>query len=114
MSVRIAWSLGAILIVFSSAYADVLVRAQTVQAGKVVPVANAKVLIEPKSKNGKIIQEGKTDAKGEFNATNLPGNHGEISITIYPSDETGLDSKTKDFSPKEKDTITIRLKQKRR
>jgi hypothetical protein len=107
---RFLWSVAVAFICSAPIQAQVSIKVQD-QKGN--PVANASVLIEPISKDGSIIAKGNTDAKGVYASGQLPAAP-SVSITIYPSPKSGLDSKTKDYILPQKQVIIITLKKKQR
>ncbi len=104
----------AALVIF--AFACLAVRAdvviQIIRDDNKLPLANAKVVIEPIDKDGKIIDQGRTDANGIFISRSLPGKFAKAAITVYPP--VGLQAVSEDHDVKEKGPITIRLKKKPR
>jgi hypothetical protein len=107
---------GCLIVTLSCLYVRADVIIQVIRDDNKQPVANAKILIEPIEKNGKIIEEGMTDVKGIFiaKALPLPGKDAKVSITAYPPRATGLKATTEDYAPKEKDVIVVRLHKKPR
>lgn len=82
MYLRIALALALFVIVVPILSADILIRVQQEMAGQ--PVAKARIIVQ--TPQGDPIDEGLTDAKGEFVCKKLPNNHTEVNVLVAPAE----------------------------